>query len=130
MVEVTTRRHPGIPFRAADMRALPADDGEWGGIVAFYSVIHVPDLSAVFREFARVLRPDGTALVSFHVGDEVRHVEKFLGRTISLDFHFFTRPTVEAAMAGAGLEPRAYLERRSYPAEVETTRGYLLARRA
>lgn len=129
MVEVAARTHPDIRFHAADMRALPAGDGEWAGIVAFYSIIHVPDLPAVFREFARVLRPGGTALVSFHVGDEVRHVEEFMGHTVSLDFHFFTRPAVEAAMTGAGLQPRAYLERRPYPAEVETTRGYVLARR-
>lgn len=31
---------PGLAFRGGDLRALPAPDGAYGGVVAFYSVIH------------------------------------------------------------------------------------------
>jgi hypothetical protein len=44
------------------------------GLVAWYSLIHVPDdeINAVFAQFQRVLRPGGPLLLSFHVGDEVQ----------------------------------------------------------
>ena len=46
-----------------------------------------------------------------------------------LDFHFFEPPQVAAAMEAPGLVVEARLERVSYPGEVDTRRGYLLARR-
>ena len=129
MVEIATRTHPGIFFQVADMRALPVPDQAWGGIVAFYSIIHIPpsELPAVFREFHRALRPGGLALLSFHLGDELRHVDELWDHPVSLDFQFYERPTVEHALTAAGLVADAYIERRPYEREVETTRAYLLA---
>lgn len=131
MIEVAGRAHPGIHFQVADMRSLPAPDETWGGIVAFYSIIHVPlaDLPAVFAEFHRTLRPGGLALLSFHLGSELRHVDEFLDQPVSLDFQFYERAAVEGLLTAAGFVVDAYLERRPYPHEVETTRAYLLARR-
>lgn len=45
----------------ADLRSLPLGDGQVGGLLAFYALIHVrrPALGGVLREFCRVLRPGG-----------------------------------------------------------------------
>jgi SAM-dependent methyltransferase len=131
MIEIATRTHPGIIFQIADMRALPVPDQSWGGIVACYSIIHVSpaELPAVCREFHRALRPGGLVLLSFHLGDELRHVDELWGHPVSLDFQFYERPTVEAALAAAGLTVDAFIERRPYEREVDTTRGYVLAHR-
>jgi SAM-dependent methyltransferase len=132
MVEIATRTHPGIVFQVADMRALPVRDQTWGGIVAFYSIIHMSpaELPAVCREFHRTLRPGGMALLSFHLGDELRHVDELWGHPVSLDFQFYERSTVEHDLEAAGLEVDAYVERRPYEGEVETTRAYLITHRA
>jgi SAM-dependent methyltransferase len=129
MAEIANRTHPGIIFQVADMRALPVPDQTWGGIAALYSIIHIPpaELAAVFAEFHRALQPDGLVLLSFHVGDELRHVTDLWNHPVSLDFHFYERTPVEQALTSAGLVVDAYLERRPYPEEVETTRAYLLA---
>jgi SAM-dependent methyltransferase len=131
MIEIATRTHPGIIFQIADMRALPVPDQSWGGIVAFYSIIHVSpaQLSAVCREFHRALRPGGLALLSFHLGDELRHLDELWGHPVSLDFQFYERRTVEAALSAAGLAVDAFIERRPYEREVDTTRAYVLAHR-
>lgn len=131
MIEIAAATHPGIGFRVGDMRRLPAADGAWAGIVALYSIIHLAprELPGAFAEFTRVLRPGGIVLVSFHVGDETRHVEEMLGQEVSLDFQFYRRDGVESALAAAGLAADAYLERRPYESEVDTTRAYVLAHR-
>lgn len=47
----------------ADMRALPFADATFDALVAIQSIEHVPDAERALREFARVLRPGGTAVL-------------------------------------------------------------------
>ena len=49
-----------------DMTALPFSSDSFDAVMALYSLIHVPvdDHRSVLEEFARVLRPSGTLLVS------------------------------------------------------------------
>lgn len=49
-----------------DMTTLPFTSDSFDAVIALYSLIHVPvdDHRTVLKEFARVLRPDGTLLVS------------------------------------------------------------------
>lgn len=74
MVEVAGREHPGLRFDVGSMTELPLADASLTGLVAWYSVIHVPDdeIVSVFAHFHRVLRPGGPLLLSFHVGHETR----------------------------------------------------------
>lgn len=131
MTAVGRREHPEVDFRVGDLLDLPAADGEFGAAVALYSIIHLEaaELGRAFGEIHRILRPGGLALVSFHVGTEVRHLTEFLGHDVEVDFHFFTSPGVVTAMEEAGFAVDMRLERTNYPEEVATQRGYLLARR-
>lgn len=47
----------------ADMRALPFPDDAFDALVAIQSIEHVPDAERALAEFARVLRPGGTAVL-------------------------------------------------------------------
>lgn len=91
MVAIAARDHPGLRFEIGTMTDLDLRDDSVAGIVAFWSVIHVPDeaLPGVFDEFRRVLRPQGLLLVGFHVGDETRHSsEGYTGRPINVETHY------------------------------------------
>jgi SAM-dependent methyltransferase len=88
MVALARRDHPDIRFEVGTMTELDLADGSLTGVLAFWSVIHVPDDSVpgVFAEFRRVMRPDGPLLVGFHVGDGVEHsTDGYSGRSINLD---------------------------------------------
>ena len=72
------------------MTDLDLADDSLVGLVAFWSVIHVPDhaVPGVLEQFRRVLRPQGLLLVGFHVGDETQHTsEGYTGRPIDVDSH-------------------------------------------
>lgn len=132
MIAVARREHPEAEFRPGDLLALPARGGEFAAVAVLYSVIHLDpgELPRACAEIHRVLRPGGRALVSFHIGSEVRHVTEWWGQEVDLDFRFLETADVSRAMAGAGLVEEARLERASYPGEVDTRRGYLLGRRS
>jgi hypothetical protein len=74
MVEAARREHPGLRFMPGSMTDLDLADGSMAGLLAWYSLIHVPDaeLPGVLAHFARVLRPGAPLLLAFHVGDGPR----------------------------------------------------------
>ena len=63
---LAARAVPDAGFVRGDMTALPFADDSFDAVCAFYSIIHVPteEHPTVIREFARVLRPGGSLLLS------------------------------------------------------------------
>ncbi|MGW0667925.1 class I SAM-dependent methyltransferase [Streptomyces sp. NPDC002746] len=67
MVGLAREAYPDLRFEVGSMDALDLADGELGGIVSWYSVIHTPpkELPPYFHEFRRALFPDGVLLFAF-----------------------------------------------------------------
>ena len=132
MVAQATRLHPDIPFQQGDMLDLNAvSDAEFGGIAAFYSIIHIPRPQVVdaLRELRRVLQKDGHLLLTFHIGDEIRHLDTWFEKPVNLDFAFFEVKEMKGYLEAAGFVLEEVIERGPYPQEVDTRRAYLFARR-
>ncbi len=131
MVALARRLVPGVEFRQGSLLELPAGDGEWAGITAFYAIIHLPPgtLPTALAEFHRALRGDGLVLLAFHVGEERITLDEWLGHQVSLDFQLLSPAAVEGALEAAGFTVAATLVRAPYPSEHPTRRAYVLARR-
>ncbi|WP_256103501.1 class I SAM-dependent methyltransferase [Streptomyces sp. ODS05-4] len=71
MIAIARRTHPGIRFDLAPMDALDAPAGTLGGVVAWYSLIHLPpdELPRHLAAFHRALRPGGCLLLGFFASD-------------------------------------------------------------
>jgi SAM-dependent methyltransferase len=71
MIELARRDFPGVRFDVGSMTDLDLPDASVDGVIAWYSLIHIPDdeIGTVLRHFHRVLRPGGRLMVGFHVGD-------------------------------------------------------------
>lgn len=90
MIAIARRDHPDLRFEVGTMTDLDLADHSVAGVLAFWSVIHVPDdaVPGVFEQFRRVLRPGAPLLVGFHVGDRtIRSTKGYTGRAIGVDSH-------------------------------------------
>jgi ubiquinone/menaquinone biosynthesis C-methylase UbiE len=90
MLAIARRHHPDLRFEVGSMTDLDVPDSSVGGLLAFFSVIHVPDeqIPTVFTHFLRVLRPGGLAMIGFHMGDEHRYkTEGYGGHPMRLYVH-------------------------------------------
>jgi SAM-dependent methyltransferase len=138
MIAIARERAPELPFVVASMLRLPAEDGVWAGAVALYSIIHLQaeERAAACAEFARVLRPGGWLLVSFHVDSadfasgEANHLTTWFGESVDLDAYFLDPSQIVAELKSAGFEVMARVQRQPFPeVEYPSRRCYLLARR-
>ncbi len=133
MVKQAQRLNPDIPFQQGNMLDLTdVADHTYGGIAAFYSIIHIPRASVVeaLQELRRVLRRQGTLLLTFHIGQQINHLDEWWGKKVSLDFIFFETEEMKGYLKAAGFELEEVIERDPYPdVEVQTRRAYIFARK-
>jgi SAM-dependent methyltransferase len=132
MVKQATRLNPNIKFMQGDMLQLTnVPDVSYGGIAAFYSIVHIPrtSLSKTLAELRRVLCGDGILLLTHHIGSDVVHLDEFLGKQVSMDFIFFQTDEVKSQLLRAGFVVEEVIERDPYPdVEYQSRRAYIFAR--
>lgn len=105
MIETARREHPGLRFEVGSMTDLDLSDASVGGLLAFWSLIHVPDdaVPAVFAHFHRVMRPGSPLLIGFHLGDTSRlKTEGYGGHPMRVFLHDRRPDQVSAWLREAG----------------------------
>lgn len=132
MIEKARQLNPGIPFEQGDMLALEVEDASWAGVIAFYSILHVPrpEVVAALRELKRALKPGGLLLIAFHIGDEVVHRDEVWDQPVSIDFVMFQPEAMARYLRAAGFEIEEVIVRDPYPdVEHQSHRAYIFARK-
>jgi SAM-dependent methyltransferase len=112
MIDVARRDHPSLRFEVGSMTDLDLADESIAGLLAFWSLIHVPDdaVPTVFNHFWRVLRPGGPLLLGFHVGDESRlKTQGYGGHPMKVHIHRRQPDQVAAWLRDAGFTVEAHL---------------------
>ena len=130
MVAQARALNPPLEIRQGNMMGLDVPDESWAGVVAFYSIIHIPRANVVraLRELGRCLRPGGRLLMSFHIGDEVQHLDELWEHPVCMDFVFFRTDEMLGYLAEAGFDIEETAERDPYPdVEYQSRRAYILA---
>ena len=132
MVALASGAFPDLDFVVGDMTSLDESDDTLGGLVAFYSIIHVPTggLTDLFREFHRVLMPGGYLLLAFQAGEGHRSLSEWFGHHVSLEAYLRTPEEVVAYLEGVGLSVVAQLLRPPIPGRETAERAYVMARKA
>jgi SAM-dependent methyltransferase len=142
VVAEARRRQPGLDFRVADLRRLPVPDGSLAGILAFYSLIHLPrpQIAVALAEFRRALAPAGVLLLAMHSGTtwspdtglrpddgeagEIVEAQAF-GHPVELRVTLVYRAELTRMARAAGLPSISSGERAPYPGEYPTRRIWL-----
>jgi SAM-dependent methyltransferase len=112
MIDVARRDHPGLRFEVGSMTDLDLADESVAGLLAFWSLIHVPDeaVPAVFGHFQRVLRSGGPLLLGFHVGDGSRlKTAGYGGHPMKVRVHRRRPDQVAAWLRDAGFTVEAHM---------------------
>ncbi|MGC4805497.1 class I SAM-dependent DNA methyltransferase [Micromonospora sp. DT233] len=130
MVAVARDAWPGLRFGVGSMTDLPLPDDSLGGLVAWYSIIHLPPelLPGVFAGFRRVLAPGGWLLLAFKAGDERFRLAQAYGHAVSYDVHWLPPERIAAQLVEAGFAVHARLLREPEGYE-RGPQAYLIARR-
>ncbi|WP_229401981.1 class I SAM-dependent DNA methyltransferase [Micromonospora okii] len=118
MIDVARRDHPGLRFEVGSMTSLELADGSLTGLLAWFSLIHVPDdeVPTVIAEFFRVLRPGGTLLLGFHAGEGSKlKTEGYGGHPMNVYVHRRSPDRIAAWLDAAGFTVEAELVHRPAP---------------
>ena len=112
MIDVARRDHPGLRFEVGSMTALDLPGASLTGVLAWFSLIHVPDdhVPTALAEFHRVLRPGGVVLLGFHAGDGSKlKTEGYGGHPMNVHVHRRTPARVTPWLEAAGFTVEAEL---------------------
>jgi SAM-dependent methyltransferase len=126
MVALARELNPSIPVQQGDLRAFDLPDGALGGIVAFYSLIHLERAAAVraLTEMARVLVPGGALLLAFHGGEGEVHADDWFGQGVTIDATLFQPDEMAGYMERAGFGVDEIVTREPYEFEYQSQRVY------
>lgn len=129
MVEIARRRNPDIPFSTGDMAWLELEDAALAGVVAFYSLIHIPRASVLdlLRELRRVVRGGGVLFVAVHGGTGTARNDEFLGYPVAMEATLFELDELSALIERAGFAIDDARLRAPYDFEYPTERLYVTA---
>ncbi|MFC4243984.1 class I SAM-dependent DNA methyltransferase [Gryllotalpicola reticulitermitis] len=130
MVEVARAAYPDVRIKTGELGALSYQDGEFDGVLAWYSLIHCPSegLGPIFDELYRVLAPGGVVLTGFQSGEGEWLSTRPYGHIVEL--RSFLRSTDQMARCAesAGLVVIARLDRGARKND-RHSQGFILARR-
>lgn len=84
-IELAKKNVPKAQFYVKDMTELDFPEATFDGIIAYYSIIHVPreEQHDLFVNLHRMLKPNGFAMFSLHSTDDPEYInEEYFGATM------------------------------------------------
>jgi SAM-dependent methyltransferase len=130
-LEMARTFNPLLSFQREDIRKLSFGREAFDGVVAYYSIIHTPKrfIGRIFREFYRVLKPDGHLLVAVKAGSDEGYADELLGIKTEIYFSLFHEKEIEDYFRNADFVVD-FLERRNpYDFEIKNERIFAIGRK-
>jgi ubiquinone/menaquinone biosynthesis C-methylase UbiE len=131
-VELAQRHNPGMEFARADIGALPFADQTFDGIIAYYSLIDTPKehVGTIFREFRRVLKPQGRLLTAVKAGAAEGYQPELLGIETPIWFTLFTQEEIADYYRQADLQIEFIEKRDPYGFEIKAERIFAIGKKS
>ncbi len=134
MIAQAQARNPHVRYQVSDLRALDAVDHSLAGIIAFYSLIHLPraEIVPALRHLRDKLAPNGFLMAAYHLQNaewQDRTLNDWWNIPVNITFLFHTREDLTQYFTDAGYKIEMLTVRAPYAEhEAQTHRAYILAR--
>jgi ubiquinone/menaquinone biosynthesis C-methylase UbiE len=118
-------------FELGDISKLTFDNGIFDGIISYYSIIDTPKMyvNGIFREFYRVLKPNGYLLVVVKAGTTEGYNNDLLGIETEIYFTLFTEKEIAGYFEQAGFYIEFMEKRSSYDFEISNERIFTIGKK-
>lgn len=124
-----SKLNPLIDYKVMDMKNLIFENESLDGIVAFYSIIHIPKniVKKVFSEFKRVLKQGGRLFLAVHKGEGEHVLSKAFGDESNQHLSYFSVTEIIQYLTEGGFDFEFIETRNPYDFEFQTQRIYAQA---
>ena len=105
MLKIAMQKYPQIHFVHGDIRKTDFPTGSFGGILASFSLIHIPkkDIPLVLEKFHLMLKEDGALCIALQEGEsKERFVDEPLRPGEKLFLNVMSFAEIEGLLANAG----------------------------
>lgn len=131
MIRIAKRYNDKIKYRIGNVFSLDYQNETVGGIVAPYLIVNFEkeDLNKAFSEMYRVLKNNCYMLLSFHIGEDDKHIfDDFIVHDNKLQYVFYRVDTVQEALEMVGFKIIEVITKTPYEGEV-TKRCYIFCKK-
>ena len=121
-IESAQMTYPAGRYRLGRAEALGIDGGTLGGVLAWYSLIHIDpeQISAALSEFARCIRPGGGLALGFFTGPQLESFEHAITTAYYWPIGLLTRKVEAAGFTVTHTESRTDRQKRMHGAILAT----------
>ena len=131
-IEMAKALNPDMQFKREDIMKLSFGRDAFDGIISYYSIIHSPKkfIGKIFREFHRVLKPEGYLLVAVKAGLDEGYIHEFLGIQAEIYYSLFREDEIEGYFKKAAFAVEFLDRRNPYDFEIKNERIFAIGRKS
>lgn len=113
------------------MMDMQLESSSFDGIISFYSIIHTPkiDVPKIFREYNRVLKPDGLILIVVKKGTAEGIINEDWYEGNQIYFTNFLENEISDYLTESGFKIISLETRNPYNSEITVDRIYTIAKK-
>jgi len=131
-IELARRYNPQMKFERGDIADLTFHDAAFDGIIAYYSIIDTPKryVNRIFREFNRILKPNGCLLVAVKAGVTEGYIDDLLGIETEIYQALFTEEEIASYFQQGDFLVEFIDKRKPYEFEMSNERIFAIGKKA
>lgn len=132
MLEIAKKKNPQVDFRLGDMRKLNFKNDSYNGIIASYSLIHIPknEVSGIISNLYKILKKGGIIYLGLQSGKSCEiFIDEPFKHGESLFLNIMSLKEIKVILEKEGFKIVFYKKRNSKGDELNFTKLFIIAKK-